>query len=309
MNSNNDSDFERILDESFNHSYNNNINIPISTSEANNVNDIFVGNEVKTECIICYEENIACIKCFKCTAVYCKICLTKIASESNKCICASEIRANYSKLKKYNQDLIKKSREIKAKREREIQNHNNRNNAITTATSSIDTNNTNTNNTNTNNSNTNTYTRNIRNILSNTTNTTNTTSNASTTDHNLALKLAFLKDLGDNKIYNIDFKSFCNKHGSSNNTPNFDYLWDYNNKTLTFYAVPNTTNELKNIVFNYNTLNAENQGEIYVWILNLLILPYNEFKTKWNKIATIMPQITDINKTIMIRNIVDICRN
>ena len=97
MNNNNDSDFERILAESFNHSYNNNINIPISTSEANNVNDIFVGNEVQTECIICYEENIACIKCFKCTAVYCKICLTKIASESNKCICAIEIKANYSK--------------------------------------------------------------------------------------------------------------------------------------------------------------------------------------------------------------------
>jgi hypothetical protein len=104
---NNDSDFERILAESFNHSYNNTINIPISTSEANNVNDIFVGNEVETECIICYEENIACIKCFKCTAVYCKICLTKIASESNKCICAIEIKANYSKINKYYIVLLK----------------------------------------------------------------------------------------------------------------------------------------------------------------------------------------------------------
>ena len=50
-----DNEFERILAESFNN-YNN--NVPISISEANNVNDIFVGNEVKTECIICYEENI-----------------------------------------------------------------------------------------------------------------------------------------------------------------------------------------------------------------------------------------------------------
>jgi hypothetical protein len=131
---------------------------------------------------------------------------------------------------------------------------------------------------------------------------------SSNTDSNLTLKLAFLKDLGDNKIYNIDFKSFCNKN-SNNNTPNFDYLWDYNNKTLTFYSIPNTNNELKNIVFNYNTLNAENQGEIYVWILNLLKLSYNDFKKNWNKIADIMPQITDNNKTIMIRNIVDICRN
>ena len=300
----NDSDFERILAESFNHSYNNNINIPISTSEANNVNDIFVGNEVKTECIICYEENIACIKCFKCTAVYCKICLTKIASESNKCICASEIKANYSKLKKYNQDLIKKSREIKEKREREIQNHNNRHNSITLATTNI---------------NTNTYINNIRNILNNGTNAnSNANANAnasnsnkgSNTDSNLTLKLAFLKDLGDNKIYNIDFKSFCNQNGGrNNNTPNFDYLWDYNNKTLTFYSVPNTNNDLKNIVFNYNTLDAENQGEIYVWILQLLKLPFNEFKKNWNKIANIMPQITDNNKTIMIRTIVDICRN
>jgi hypothetical protein len=102
-----DNDFERILAESFNNAANAYNNIPISTSEANNVNDIFVGNEVKTECIICYEDNIPCIKCFQCTAVYCKDCLTKIASESNKCICGIEIKSNYSKLKKYNQDLIK----------------------------------------------------------------------------------------------------------------------------------------------------------------------------------------------------------
>ena len=108
-----DNDFERALAESFNNAYNN--NVPISTSEANNVNDIFVGNEVKTECIICYEEDSPCIKCFQCTAVYCKICLTKIASESNKCICAITITTNYSKLKKYNQNLIKKAKEDKEK--------------------------------------------------------------------------------------------------------------------------------------------------------------------------------------------------
>ena len=93
-----ENDFERALAESFNNAYNN--NVPISTTEANNVNDIFVGNEVKTECIICYEENMPCIKCFQCTAVYCKTCLTKIASESNKCICSINFKNNYCNLKK-----------------------------------------------------------------------------------------------------------------------------------------------------------------------------------------------------------------
>ena len=36
------------------------------------------------------------------------------------------------------------------------------------------------------------------------------------------LKLNFIKDLTDNKIYNIDFKSFCNE--LNNTTPNFDYF-------------------------------------------------------------------------------------
>ena len=289
MNDNSDNDFERILSESFNQSYNKNVNVPISTSEAHNVNDIFFGNEVKTECIICYEENIACIKCFQCTAVYCKDCLTKIASDSNKCICAIEIKANYSKLKKYNQELIKNTIE-KIK----IGLQNNRHITNTTTTNNRNSNN-NTNNNiiiNRNNSNSNSNTNN--NIRNN-------------TDSNLNLKLSFLKDLGDNKIYNIDFKSFCNKIGS--NTPNFDYFWDHNNKTLTFYSVPNHNNDFKNIIFNYNILNAENQGEIYVWILHLLNSNYNDFKKNWNKIAVIMPQISDNNKTIMIRNIVDICRN
>jgi hypothetical protein len=299
MNDNSDNDFERILSESFNQSYNKNVNVPISTSEAHNVNDIFFGNEVKTECIICYEENIACIKCFQCTAVYCKDCLTKIASDSNKCICAIEIKANYSKLKKYNQELIKNTIE---KIKIGLQNNSHITNTTTT-------NNRNSNN-NTNNNiiiNRNNNNNNNNNIINRNNSTVSNTNSNSNTDSNLNLKLSFLKDLGDNKIYNIDFKSFCNKIGS--NTPNFDYFWDHNNKTLTFYSVPNHNNDFKNIIFNYNILNAENQGEIYVWILHLLNSNYNDFKKNWNKIAVIMPQITDNNKTIMIRNIVDICRN
>ena len=312
-----DVEFERILNESFNNSNN---NIPISTSEANNVNDIFVGNEVKTECIICYEDNIPCIKCFQCTAVYCKLCLTKIASDSNKCICAIQIKSNYSILKKYNQDLIKKTRDNKIKqdklkiKEEQIkkqiknneQNLNNSNN--TTNTNTNTNNNNNNNNTNNNNNNTNNNNTNNNNNNNNTNNNNNNTNNnnRNNTDSSLTLKLDFLKDLTDNKIYNIDFKSFCNKIG--NNIPNFDYFWDYQNKTLTFYTVPNHNQELKNIIFNYNILNSENQGEIYIWILEILELPFNTFKKRWNTIADIMPQITNNNKTVMISKIVDICK-
>jgi len=312
-----DDDFERILNETFNNSYNN--NIPISTSEANNVNDIFVGNEVKTECIICYEDNIPCIKCFQCTAVYCKVCLTKIASDSNKCICAIEIKSNYSKLKKYNQNLIKQARDNKNKKDKinkkilnKNDNKNNNKNYNNNDNKNDNKNKNNNNKNNNNNNNLNTINYNYNDTLINDNYSDSNSNNLSNINYNndsdssLTLKLNFLKDLTDNKIYNIDFKSFCNKVGP--NVPNFDYYWDYQNKTLTFYAVPNHSQELKNIIFDYNILNAENQGEIYVWILEILELPFNNFKKKWNTIADIMPQITDNNKITMISKIVDICK-
>ena len=85
-------------------------------------------------------------------------------------------------------------------------------------------------------------------------------------------------------------------------------MWDYQHKTLTFYTVPNTNQELKNIVINYNILNAEYQAEIYVYILELLKLPFSQFKKNWNKIADIFPKITENNKTLLVSNIVEICR-
>ena len=282
-----DVDFENILAESFNNAYYNN-NIPISTTEANNVNDIFVGNEVKTECIICYEEQVPCIKCFQCTALYCKICLTKIASESNKCICAIQIKSNYSKLKQYNQDLIKKAREEQEKKKKEQSNKN---------TQKLNTNNTNINNNNN---------TNLNSINNNNNNSINTNNSSNSSNTNLNIKLEFLKDLTNNNIYNINFKSFKTEYGE--NIPNFDYLWDYTNKKLIFYAVPNYNQEINNIEINYNILNAEFQAEIYVWILQLLNLPFNKFMQTWNKIAKLMPTITSNNKTLIVSNIVHMCK-
>jgi hypothetical protein len=332
-----DIEFETILAESFNQAYTN--NVPISTSEANNINEIFVGNEVKTECIICYEDNNPCIKCFQCTAVYCKLCLTKIASESNKCICAIDIRANYSKLKKYNQDLIKKAIDNKIKKDKmkqttsNIKNNNKKKNDNKNDNDNKKNNKKNDNNHNNTQQNQNSlnminYNDNYYDTLSSDDNNSNNSDNSDNSDNSsnynsnsnsnnintnnynsdssLTLKLNYLKDLTDNNIYNIDFKSFCNKVG--NTIPNFDYFWDYQNKQLTFYAIPNRNQELKNIVFNYTILNSENQGEIYVWILELLALPFNTFKEKWNTIADIMPKITNNNKIDMISKIVELCK-
>jgi len=323
-----ENDFERALAESFDNAYNS--NVPISTSEANNVNDIFVGNEVQTECIICYEEDSPCIKCFQCTAVYCKICLTKIASESNKCICSIDIRNNYSKLKKYNQNLIKKAKEDKEKADKTKRDKAKRDKAIKEKEERQRLERQNTLNNNNSNYNTNTQTslnydyinnhiinnssnsnlnRNSDSNVNSATNLNKYNSNLNDTNlnnRNLNDKLNFIKDLTDNKIYNIDFKSFCNE--LNNTTPNFDYLWDYQHKTLTFYTVPNTNQELKNIVINYNILNAEYQAEIYVYILELLKLPFSQFKKNWNKIADIFPKITENNKTLLVSNIVEICR-
>jgi len=315
-----ENDFERVLAESFTNAVNNTNDIPISTSEANNVNDIFVGNEVQTECIICYEENIQCINCFQCTAIYCKICLTKIASDSNKCICGIDIRQNYSQLKQYNQNLIKKAilnkKKIeKTKRDKAQRDKAQRDKAQLNKVQ-LDQNMRNNKNTNNRNANSNKNansnstiidTNYINNFILNDNDNDNITEYIyNSTDTNLNLKLDFLKELTDNKIYNIDFKSFRNEIG--NTIPNFKYKWDYIAKTLTFYTVPDNNKDLKNIVFNYTILQAESQAELYIWILEILKLPFPEFKKNWNKIATIMPTITTSNKTVLVNKIVELCK-
>jgi len=104
-----DTDLNYVLEQSFNDENNRNNNEAISTSENVNVSRLFTGNELKKECFICYENNIGCIKCFQCTAIYCKTCLIKIASEYDKCsVCCVTITDNYKKLYLYNKKLQNK---------------------------------------------------------------------------------------------------------------------------------------------------------------------------------------------------------
>ncbi len=99
-------DLESILNQTFNDEYTRLANKPISTSETKNVDDIFANIDNITECIICSNDDRICIKCFQCTAYYCKECLTKIASDFNKCSsCSIKIKENYTKFKDHNQEL------------------------------------------------------------------------------------------------------------------------------------------------------------------------------------------------------------
>ena len=67
------------------------------------------------------------------------------------------------------------------------------------------------------------------------------------------------------------------------------------------------TSDLEPKDFDYTILNAENQAELYIWILQLLNLPLSEYKKKWNKISDIMPKITKKNKIDMINKIIALC--
>ena len=98
-------DLDRAFIQSFNDEYNKIMNREVSTSENTNVDNIFKYININSECIICYDENVPCLKCYQCTANYCKICLTKIASDNNKCICGIDIKKNYNKIKKVNIEL------------------------------------------------------------------------------------------------------------------------------------------------------------------------------------------------------------
>ena len=88
-------DLESILNQSFNDEYNNILTTPINNSEINKVNDIFRNIENVNDCIICCDDTKICVKCFQCTAYYCKECLSRIASEFNKCsTCNINIKDN-----------------------------------------------------------------------------------------------------------------------------------------------------------------------------------------------------------------------
>ena len=100
---------ENALTQSFNDEYSRYISRPISTSESTNISRIFTNITSIGDCLICCDDTKVCIKCFKCTALYCKECLIKIASDFNKCSsCSINIKTNYDVIKKYNgvSDLI-----------------------------------------------------------------------------------------------------------------------------------------------------------------------------------------------------------
>jgi hypothetical protein len=94
------------LNQTFNDEYARITSRPLGNSEAKNIDDVFQTITNREECLICCDDDKICIKCFQCTAFYCKPCLIKIASDFNKCsTCNVSIKDNYKKLKIYNEEL------------------------------------------------------------------------------------------------------------------------------------------------------------------------------------------------------------
>ena len=245
-------DIERILNISFNDEYNRLTSRKISTSEAENISIIFrnVNITIKSECLICSDENIECIKCFQCTAIYCKECLTKIASDFNKCSsCSIEIKSNYSRLTSYN---------IKYNLEQQNLNNvrnNTANNTITTTTTN--------------------------NILS----TINTNDKKIKYMEFIKYNQIYNIDF-KNYIYNNNTNTNTSNNRNNNiNKQDYKTKWDFDNKILLFYVVNNTNNEFLNINIKFNLLGAQFQAELYIWLNELLAFPRDIFKTKWNIIA------------------------
>lgn len=127
-------------------------------------------------------------------------------------------------------------------------------------------------------------------------------------------KKTFCQDLKEDKIYNINFTSYINI--VSQNTPNYSYEWNHNNKTLLFYSLCNQNNDFINIIVNYNILKSTFQSVLYIWLNEIVKSTFITFKTKWNKIAIKINEFLekdyevasqDIKK--LTREIVNICKN
>jgi len=126
----------------------------------------------------------------------------------------------------------------------------------------------------------------------------------------MSKKRQFLKDLKDDKIYNIDFKTYIDK--ISPTTPNYSYEWNHNDKTLTLYTLCNQGQDINDIVIKYSVLGAKFQAEIYPWLNKILELPINKFKLKWNAIATKINKFSVNNQTErikLVKDIIDICND
>jgi hypothetical protein len=313
-------DLESILNQTFNDEYNRITKKPIGNSEASNINNIFINIDTIKECIICCDDDKICIKCFQCTATYCKVCLIKIASDFNKCsTCGITIKDNYKKLKEYNQELqeqleiekaidnslnsIKFSNSTSTKNEvkdsKESLNKPNKPNKI---------------NINLKPSLMNIFKKNNKN---NKNNEISHTGNLNTDydDNNIFNnKKNFIEDLREDKIYNINFTSYINE--VSPNKPNYSYELDHYNKTITFYALCNQNNDFININVNYNILKSTFQSVLYIWLNEIVKCSINIFKIKWNKIAIKINEFSERNGEIsnqeikkFTKEIINICKN
>ena len=319
-------ELERALNISFNDQYNSLINNTINTNESSNVARIFQNINIYTECIICYDENVPCLKCCQCTANYCKTCLTKIASDSNKCICGIDIKNNYNKMHSINVQLLQKIELDKLLNESlsymdiNINRNTNRNTNKNTNYNSNKNTNINTNynsNKNTNiNTNYNSNKNNNININNKKTNILNnniefnsiTNSSITNSPNIINDKKDYLSYMNNNHVYNIDFKSYVDDNIP--NKPNFKYEWNMYNKTLIFSPFINKNNntDLINININYTILDDRFQAELYVWLLDLLNYKKYIFKTKWNLIAYKINNINyNSNQKQLMTEIIKIC--
>ena len=335
-------DIERAIQQSFTEAYTN--NEPISTSETSKVNDIFENIVNTLECIICCDEEKTCVKCFKCTALYCKECLIKIASEFNKCsTCSVEIKGNYNKIKECNIELQEQYQIEKAIADSinefitsNKKNKNKNNNIIDKkkpnskndniicekpkynekiikkVNNHLDGNG----NEELENTNLNTSFRPLFKINNNSKKLDTTRNNNNNSNNNpnslINKKKEYLEDLRNNKIYNIDFKTYINS--VSSNKPNYSFEWDYINKTLTFYTLCNDKNDCMNIILKYTILDSTFQAEFYPWINYILKNSLTVFKNKWNQIAKKINNVTKQNdsnseRIRILKEIIDICKN
>ena len=317
-----DRNLESILNQTFNDEYNTIANRAISNSEKKNVEDVFKNINNIEECLICCDNDKVCIKCFKCTAFYCKACLIKIASDFNKCsTCGVTIKNNYKILTDYNQELqdtlqyekaianslneyiskkpIVPSRPNRPDRPDRPDNLNSKIKTIKQKTTIFET----SPSYNSNHEENHDHEENHENInikknkkpikkfsIFNNNNNNTDTDNYNDNENNdnninniLENKKKYIEDLKNDKIYNIKFTSYINIISST--TPNYSYDWNHTNKTLTFYVLCNDNNDFVNIVVNYNILKASFQSILYLWLNEIVKCPFSIFKVKWNKLS------------------------
>jgi len=359
-------DLESILNQTFNDEYNRIASRPISNSEEKHINDIFININNITECLICCDDDKACIKCFQCTAYYCKGCLVKIASDFNKCsTCGVTIKDNYNKLKEYNQELqeqleiekaianslnsfiekqdlrnpARKNEDLRnpARKNEDLRNPASKNEDLRNPSQthiSEDSDSDSENEQNKNKStiklkNKNNHVKinlkpSLMNKLNGNTNNDNYDQEPNKNNklnqyyeynkHIYSNKTTFIEDLREDKVYNIDFKSFINE--ISPNKPNYSYELNHNFKTITFYALCNQNKDFTNIIINYNILKSTFQSVLYIWLNEICKCSFNTFKIKWNSIATKINAMSLRNDNIsnqeikkFTKEIINICKN